>query len=74
MLSKRISIKVKAGSREEKVLPSPKGWVISVKSPAKEGKANEAIINVIAKHFSVSKSRVRIKSGLRSKNKIVEII
>ena len=38
------------------------------------GKANVAIIKQIAKHFGLSKSCVRIVTGTKSKDKIVEIV
>jgi len=38
------------------------------------GKANLEIIKQIAKHFRISKSCVRIVSGAKSKDKIVEVV
>ena len=38
-----------------------------------EGKANEALVKIIAKEYNVAKSRVRIVQGLKSRDKIVEI-
>ncbi len=38
------------------------------------GKANVEIIKQIAKHFGISKSCVRIVTGAKSKDKIVEIV
>lgn len=40
---------------------------------ALDGKANEALIEFLAGHFKVPKSRVRIASGLRSRRKRVII-
>ncbi|NDB31866.1 MAG: DUF167 domain-containing protein [Nitrososphaeria archaeon] len=37
------------------------------------GKANKEIIKKLAKHFGVSSSNVVIKSGHKSKEKIIEI-
>ncbi|MBU0894961.1 MAG: DUF167 domain-containing protein, partial [Candidatus Omnitrophica bacterium] len=42
-------------------------------APAKEGKANEALIIALKHYFNVPKSRISIASGLGSKNKIVDI-
>lgn len=72
----KISIIVKANARVDKINLSvdEAGLLkISVKAPAKEGKANEAVVKLLAEHFKVPKSNVIIKSGLKSKNKIVEI-
>ena len=40
---------------------------------AVDGKANEALIEFLAAHFKVAKSRVRIASGVRSRQKRVVI-
>jgi len=47
---------------------------IGVTSKPQKGKANAEIIKKLAKHFGVPSSGVRIVSGLKSKNKIVEIV
>jgi uncharacterized protein YggU (UPF0235/DUF167 family) len=39
-----------------------------------EGKANNAIINSLAKYFNVKKRFVILQSGEKSKNKLFEII
>ena len=44
-----------------------------LRAEAKEGKANKALIELLADYYEVSKSLVRIVSGLKVKNKIVEI-
>jgi uncharacterized protein (TIGR00251 family) len=38
-----------------------------------DGKANEALVAFLAEHFKVAKSRVRIVSGLKSRQKRVVI-
>ena len=47
---------------------------VYVHEPPLEGKANNAIINALAKHFNVKRSFVMLKSGEKSKNKLFEII
>jgi uncharacterized protein (TIGR00251 family) len=46
---------------------------IGVKSRPVGGAANKEIIKKLAKHFGVSSANVSIKSGHKSKTKIVEI-
>ncbi|MGC1392932.1 MAG: DUF167 domain-containing protein [Coleofasciculaceae cyanobacterium] len=46
---------------------------IHLKSPPVDGKANKELIELLAKKFDVSKSQIRIKSGLSARNKLVEI-
>jgi len=47
---------------------------IGVKSKPIKGKANEEIIKKISRHFGVSSANVKIRSGHKSKQKIVEIL
>jgi uncharacterized protein (TIGR00251 family) len=44
-----------------------------VRAPPVKGKANEAVIEVLAEFFGVKKSDIRIMSGERSREKVVEI-
>lgn len=46
---------------------------IGVKSRPISGAANKEIIKKLAKHFGVSSANVSIRSGHKSKTKIVEI-
>jgi uncharacterized protein (TIGR00251 family) len=69
----KIRIKVKPNSRTEEVSQEGNSLIVKVKEPPKEGKANQAVIKLLAEHFSVSQSQVRILSGFRSRNKIVEV-
>ncbi|MHA1783578.1 MAG: DUF167 domain-containing protein [Candidatus Helarchaeota archaeon] len=39
-----------------------------------KGAANKELIKILAKHFNVSKSKVTIIKGIKSKDKLVKII
>ena len=70
----RISVRIKPNSKTETVEKLPGGeFLVRVKAPAKEGKANEALIIALKRYFNIPKSRISIASGLGSKNKIVDI-
>ncbi|MEK7130495.1 MAG: DUF167 domain-containing protein [Patescibacteria group bacterium] len=70
----KTSVKVRPRAKEEKIEEVKNGGlIISVKAEAKEGKANEAAVKALAKHFGVVQSRVRLISGARGKQKIFEI-
>ena len=47
---------------------------IGIKSKPIKGEANKEIIKKLAKHFEVSTALVHIKSGHRSRQKIIEIL
>ena len=44
-----------------------------VKAAPDKGKANRALIELIAREYNVSKSDVTIRKGLTSRNKVVEV-
>jgi len=69
----KIQVRVKPNSRTEEVSQEGDSFIVKVKEPPKEGKANQAVIKLVAEHFGVPRSRVRILSGFRSKNKVVEV-
>jgi uncharacterized protein len=46
---------------------------ISVKEPPVKGKANFAIIKLLAKHFGITSSQIRIVSGYTSRQKVIDI-
>jgi uncharacterized protein (TIGR00251 family) len=69
----KISVKAKPGSREEKVEETGPGeFVVSVKEPPVQGRANAAIVRVLREFFNASS--VRILSGHTSRNKIIEVL
>lgn len=47
--------------------------VIYIKAQAVEGKANIVASELIAEHFSTSKTKVRLIRGHRSKHKVFEV-
>jgi len=47
---------------------------IGIKSKPVKGEANKEIIKKLAKHFGISTALVHIKSGHKSKQKIIEIL
>ena len=70
----KISVKAKAGAKKESVLKiSTSEFKISVKEPAKDGRANEAIARALADYFEVAPSRVRLLSGFASRQKTFDI-
>ncbi len=70
----RIWVTVKPQSKKEEIRNTADGGLIaSVQAPARQGKANEALIQLLAGYFSTSKSSVRIIRGQTSRKKLVEI-
>ncbi|WPF87405.1 DUF167 domain-containing protein [Cyanobacterium aponinum AL20118] len=70
----KISVQVKPRSKTQTIEKKDNDtWIVNLKSPPVDGKANQELITVIAKQFGVKKSQVIIKSGLSSPKKIIEI-
>ena len=46
---------------------------IRLAAPPVDGKANEALIEILAQNLSVSNSQVQIQSGLSSRRKIIRV-
>lgn len=67
-------VKVKPNSKLQNIKEEADGSLtVSLKSPPVEGKANEELIKLLAEKFDLPKSRIRIKSGLSSRHKLVDI-
>jgi len=69
-----IHVKVKPRARISLLTPEEGGgWVAQLKSPPVDGKANEELIALVARHFGCRKSAVSIRSGASSRTKVVQI-
>jgi len=69
----KISIKVVPHSPKEEMTKQGDVYTVRVREAPVQGKANEAVIRLVAERFRVPKSAVKIISGLTSRNKIIEI-
>jgi uncharacterized protein (TIGR00251 family) len=69
----KIQVKVKPSSKTEELSQEGASFIIKVKEPPKEGKANQAVVKLLAEHFGVPQSQVRILSGFRSRDKVIEV-
>jgi uncharacterized protein len=69
-----LKLKVKPGSRIEELSEQDDGsWLARVKAPPVDGKANAALIALVAKHFGLRKAQVNIKSGASGRSKLVTL-
>ena len=70
----RISVKIKPNSKAASVEKTgEKEFLVRVKSPPKEGRANIELIKILGDYFNIPKSRVTIIRGEGSRNKIIDI-
>lgn len=72
----RISITVKPGSKKGPLVQQGLlgDLLVYVREPALDGKANKAVVELLAKHYAVSKSSVTILRGQTSVHKLVEVV
>ncbi len=69
----RHSIRVIPKAKQNKVVVEEDRLKVYLTAPAIEGRANEALIKILAAHFQVRKGDIRIVKGEKSRDKIVEI-
>jgi uncharacterized protein (TIGR00251 family) len=70
----RIIVKVKPNARENSVMLSGDNFYeVKVTVPPEKGKANRKVIELLAKHFRISKSSVILLNGETNKEKLFEI-
>jgi len=71
----KITVKVKAGSKQAKIEKLPDGsFSVWVREKPQDGKANYAVRQALADHFDIPRSRVTLASGEKSKTKLFEIL
>jgi len=68
-----LSAKVVVRARRNEVIDDDGGVIVRTTASPTAGRANEAVIKLVAEYFSVAKSRVSIVRGLRSRNKYIKI-
>ncbi len=71
----RITVRVKPGSKKGPLVEASDDGSLTVflQQRAVDGAANEGLVEILAKHFGVSKSRVTIEAGFTSRIKRVDV-
>ncbi len=70
-----IKIKVKTTSGKQEIVKIDEDeYNVYLKSPPENNKANLELIGLIAKYFNTNHHNIRIKRGLKSRDKILEIL
>ncbi|HAX61271.1 MAG TPA: hypothetical protein DCX95_01750 [Elusimicrobia bacterium] len=68
-----LQIKVIPNAKKNDIKFENDKYKVYVTAPAVDGKANKKLIEFLAQHFNVKKSRIFIKRGQKSRLKIVQI-
>jgi uncharacterized protein (TIGR00251 family) len=70
----KIFVRVKPNAKEEFVKKIDEtNFIVAVKDPPKEGKANQAVIRALSGYFKIPQQNINIVVGHRSKQKIINI-
>lgn len=70
----KVGVVVKPGSKKGPLVEeTSEGLTVYVREPAVDGKANAAVVKLLASHFGVPKSAVRLLRGDTAKHKIFEV-
>jgi uncharacterized protein (TIGR00251 family) len=69
-----IKVKVLAGSEKDEIIKKKDDeFEVRVKEKAEKGKANRAVIKVLANYFKIDESRIKLTKGFKERNKIFEV-
>ena len=70
-----IEVQVQPKSYRDEIIGFQNGrFKVKVTAPPEDGKANERVREIIAREFGVSKSRVEIVKGHKSRLKTIKIL
>ncbi|NQU18271.1 MAG: DUF167 domain-containing protein [Candidatus Saganbacteria bacterium] len=69
----KLNIRVITKAKHQKIVKEEGRLKVYLTVPPIDGKANKALIKLLAEYFGVKKSRVRIIKGLKSRDKIIEL-
>lgn len=70
----KIEVHVKPNSRKEGVEKTAAGiYKVAVNAPPQDGRANEAVVELLAEHFDVPKSSITILRGHSGRKKLVSL-
>lgn len=65
----RVKVKVTPGARKEVISVAADVLTVFVREPARNGLATARVKVLIARHFSVDVSKVRLQTGAQSRTK-----
>lgn len=70
---KQYSITVKPGTSQTKITETDAGdLVVYLRAKPHDGEANTELIKLLAKHFDVPKTSIKVVRGAHSRHKVIE--
>jgi len=69
-----LNIKVKPNSSKQEIQSFGNNrYLVYLKEPPENNRANIELINLLSKHFGTPFSRIKIKTGLTNNEKLIEV-
>jgi uncharacterized protein len=70
-----IKVKVSPGCKKDEIVKKKKDdeFEVRVKEKAEKGRANRAVIKVLADYFKIDELKIKLIKGFKERNKIFEI-
>ena len=73
-VSTRLRLRVSPGARSAEVVGRHgEAWKVRVAAPAEAGRANEAVVRLLADTLSLSRDAVTLVSGHGARDKVVQL-
>jgi len=74
MTPTRLRLRVSPGAARSRVVGRHgEGWKVRVAAPAEDGRANAAVVRLLAQTLGVPRAQVTVFSGHATRDKIVEL-
>ncbi len=70
---KTLAIRVIPNTKQNKIVDEGERLKVYLTAPAVDGRANKALIALLAEHFGVRKSSISIIRGEKSRDKVIQI-
>ena len=68
-----LEVRVIPGAKKNALREEAGAVKVYLTAPPVDGRANEALVDFLAGHFAVRRSRIEIIKGLKSRNKLINI-
>jgi uncharacterized protein len=70
----KIIVKTKPGAKQDKIEKVDEAnYIVYIKEPPIDGRANAALVKLLAEYFDISPSLIEIISGYMARVKVIEI-
>jgi uncharacterized protein len=70
----RVPLRVSPGSTRSVIVGRyGNAWKVRIAAPPQEGRANDALVDLLARSLGIARTSIRVVAGLSSRDKVVEV-